>query len=105
MKFKRTTTGLAVLAAAALTVACEVDQTQEARAPDVDVDAEEGNLPEYEVTKTEEGRMPDVDVDVKGGQMPKYDVDVADVDVGTKEKTVTVPDVDVTMPDDEEDPD
>jgi len=29
-------------------------------------------------------------------------VDAPEVDVGTKEKTVTVPDVDVTMPDDDE---
>jgi len=53
-----------------------------------------------DVEKTEEGKMPDVEVD--GGKMPKYDVDAPDVDVGTKEKTVTVPDVDVTMPEDDE---
>ena len=52
--------------------ACDVDQTQE------------GDLPEVEVT---------------GGQMPEYDVETADVDVGTEEKTVEVPDVDITMPD------
>lgn len=32
--------------------------------------------------------------------MPEYDVDAPDVDVGTQEKTITVPDVDVDMPDD-----
>ena len=53
-----------------------------------------------DVEQTEEGSLPDVDVE--GGNMPEYDVDTADVDVGTKEKTVTVPDVDVTMPDDQE---
>lgn len=52
--------------------ACDVDQTQE------------GDLPEVEVT---------------GGQLPEYDVETADVDVGTEEKTVEVPDVDITMPD------
>lgn len=52
--------------------ACDVDQTQE------------GELPEVEVT---------------GGQMPEYDVETADVEVGTKETTVEVPDVDITMPD------
>lgn len=44
---------------------------------------EEGNLPEYEVEQTEEG------------ELPEYDVDAADVEVGTEEKTITVPDVDV----------
>lgn len=53
-----------------------------------------------DVEKTEEGSLPDVDV--KGGNLPKYDVDGPDVDVGTKEKTITVPDVDVDMPDDDE---
>ena len=49
-----------------------------------------------EVKKTQEGEMPKVSVE--GGQAPKYDVDAADVTVGTKEKTITVPDVSVTTP-------
>ena len=56
-------------AAVALTMSgCDVDQTREAKLPDVDVE---------------------------GGQAPAYDVDAPDVDVNTEEKTVTVPDVDV----------
>lgn len=47
------------------------------------------------VTQTEEGRAPDVDVKVDDGKLPEYDVDAADVDVKTKETTVKVPDVDV----------
>lgn len=53
-----------------------------------------------DVEKTEEGEMPEVNVE--GGKMPEYDVDTPDVDVGTKEKTVTVPDIDVDMPNDDE---
>lgn len=61
-----------------------------------------------EVKKTQEGEAPEVTV--KEGQMPKYDVDTAKVSVDsekkevtvpkvtTEEKTVNVPDVDVTMP-------
>ena len=49
---------------------------------------EEGNLPEYEVEQTEEGNL------------PEYDVDAADVEVGTEEKTITVPDVDIEPADD-----
>jgi len=53
-----------------------------------------------DVDQTQEGELPDVDV--RGGQMPEYDVETADVDVGTEEKTIEVPDVDVTMPGDAE---
>ncbi|CAN5761624.1 hypothetical protein BH20VER1_BH20VER1_31040 [soil metagenome] len=73
----------AVAATALSLTACNVRQTQEAKAPEVEV---------------------------KNGQMPKYDVDTADVSVGTEKREVTVPkitteqrevsvpDVDVTMP-------
>lgn len=50
-----------------------------------------------DVDQTKEGNMPEVEV--SGGNLPKYDVETADVDVGTKETTVTVPTVDVSMPD------
>jgi hypothetical protein len=50
-----------------------------------------------DVDQTKEGELPDVEV--TGGQLPEYDVETADVDVGTEEKTVEVPDVDITMPD------
>lgn len=60
---------VAVLLLAAFS-GCDVDRTQEARAPDVDVD-----------------------VDVDPGRWPQYDVKWADVDVGTKERTITVPTV------------
>lgn len=54
------------------------------------------------VQQTEEGEMPDVDVSAEGGKVPEYDVDAADVEVKTEERTVTVPDVDVTMPEDKD---
>ncbi|MDZ7639163.1 MAG: hypothetical protein U5J83_13085 [Bryobacterales bacterium] len=43
------------------------------------------------VDQTREAKAPDVDVDVDPGQWPKYDVKWADVDVGSTTKTVTVP--------------
>lgn len=58
------------------------------------------SLAACEVEKTQEGEMPDVEV--SGGQVPKYDVDGPDVEVGTKKKEVTVPTVDVDMPDDDD---
>ncbi len=48
-----------------------------------------------DVEQTREAKLPDVDVE--GGQAPAYDVDAPDVDVGTQERTVTVPDVDVDV--------
>lgn len=88
-----------LLGSLALTIlwACEIEQTQEGKLPDVDVDVKEGNLPKFEVRQTEEGKMPEVDVDVDAGQIPKYDVDAPDIVVGTKEMEVEVPAVDVKM--------
>ena len=48
------------------------------------------------VDKTEEGEAPELDVDADAGQLPEYDVDTADVNVGTETTEVTVPEVDVT---------
>lgn len=71
---------------------CDVDKTEKGEMPSVDADG--GEMPEYEVKKTEEGEMPDVDVE--GGEMPEYDVDTADVDIDTEKETVEVPEVEVT---------
>ena len=56
-----------------------------------------------DVDQTRDGALPTVDVDVSGepGQLPAYDVQGPDVDVEMKEKTITTPDLDVTLPDDE----
>ena len=44
-----------------------------------------------DVEQTEEAELPEVDVEAQGGNMPEYDVDAADVDVTTEERTVEVP--------------
>ncbi|MGV3520538.1 hypothetical protein [Luteitalea sp.] len=41
--------------------------------------------------QTQEAKAPEVDLDVDAGQWPRYKVKWADVDVGTTERTVTVP--------------
>jgi len=51
-----------------------------------------------DVDVKEEGRAPDVDVAVDPGKLPDVDVRGPDVDVGTKKKEITVPDVDVDVP-------
>lgn len=43
------------------------------------------------VEQTEEARPPDVDVEVDPGRWPDYKVNWTDVDVGTSERTITVP--------------
>lgn len=55
------------------------------------------------VEQTEEGELPEIEAE--GGNMPEYDVDAADVEIGTEEREVTVPDVDIEPPsEDEEEP-
>lgn len=49
-----------------------------------------------DVDQTQEARMPEVNVE--GGQMPEFDADVGDVDVVEEEVTVEVPKVKVTPP-------
>lgn len=53
--------------------------------------------------KTEEGELPEVDVDVdaEAGDLPDYNVNWADVDVGTTTKMVEVPKVVVVMEEEE----
>jgi len=48
-----------------------------------------------DVDQTKEGEVPDVDVNVSGGQLPEYNVDAPEVTVGTENKVVQVPTVDV----------
>lgn len=48
-----------------------------------------------DVEQTEEGDMPEVDMQVDGGELPEFDVDTADVEIGTEEATIEVPTVDV----------
>jgi hypothetical protein len=50
------------------------------------------------VEKTQEGQVPDVDVNVSNGQLPEYNVQGPDVEVGTTNKTVEVPTVEVNPP-------
>jgi hypothetical protein len=44
-----------------------------------------------DVTQTEPARAPDIDIDAEPGRWPEYDVDWANVDIGTTQRTITVP--------------
>lgn len=52
-----------------------------------------------DVDVADKGALPKVDVDVEPGRVPDVDVRGPDVDVKTKETTVTVPDVDIKTKD------
>lgn len=69
--------------------ACRIEQTQEGELPEVDIQAEAGQLPKFDVDG------PDVDVSMK-----ETEVAVPDVDVEMVDKKVKVPDIDVTLPKD-----
>lgn len=96
--------GIAVLVAgAAALYLVDVDQTQEARLPtvDVDVSADSGQLPEFDVDVAEVKMgtrevgvdMPNVDVETK-----TIEVEVPVVDAEMKEKKVSVPTISIEKP-------
>lgn len=55
-----------------------------------------------DVDMTDEASLPNADVNVEGGDLPEFEAEVGDVDVGSKDVTVTVPTVDVVPPEDEQ---
>ena len=55
-----------------------------------------------DVDQTKEAKLPDVDVNASGGQLPEYDVRGPEVNVGTENKTIEVPTIDVDVPKEKE---
>ncbi len=51
-----------------------------------------------DVDQTKEAKLPDIDVNATGGQAPEFEVTGPDVDVKMENKTVQVPDVDINIP-------
>jgi uncharacterized lipoprotein len=51
-----------------------------------------------DVDQTKNAQLPDVDVNATGGQLPEFNVTPPEVSVGTENKTIEVPDVDVKVP-------
>ena len=51
-----------------------------------------------DVDQTKEGELPDVDVNATGGELPEFNVEGPEVNVGTENKTVEVPTIDVDVP-------
>lgn len=53
-----------------------------------------------DVDQTKEGNLPDIDVNASGGQLPEFEVEGPEVNVGTENKVIQVPTVDVDAPED-----
>jgi hypothetical protein len=51
-----------------------------------------------DVDQEKQAELPDVDVNASGGQLPEFDVEGPDVNVGTENKTIEVPTLDVDVP-------
>ncbi|RMA41274.1 hypothetical protein [Rhodophyticola porphyridii] len=49
-----------------------------------------------DIDQTEEARLPDVDVTVEGGQMPEFNAEVGEIAVESETVEVEVPEVEVT---------
>ena len=65
----------AALSAAALALsACDVEQTEEGTAPEIDVDADAGSLPEYRVDTAEVG----IETETRTVEVPTLEVEEAD---------------------------
>lgn len=78
---------VAVIAFAVFMV--DIDQTQEAALPDVDVSVEGGQLPEF-----------DAEVGSISVDSTEVEVEVPEVDVKTTTETISVPTLDVEAPED-----
>lgn len=55
-----------------------------------------------DIDQTEEASLPDVDVSVEGGNLPEFEAETGDIDVGTTEVEVTVPTVDIESPEEDD---
>jgi len=54
-----------------------------------------------DIDQTEEASLPDVDVSVEGGNLPEFQADIGDIEVGTEEVTMDVPIIDLQSPEED----
>lgn len=55
-----------------------------------------------DIDQTEEASLPDVDVSVEGGNMAEFDAEVGDIETGTEEITMEVPTVEFESPEEDD---
>lgn len=49
-----------------------------------------------DIDQTQEASLPDVELTVDGGQLPEFEANVGSIDLTTQEVTVEVPDIEIT---------
>ncbi|MDO6590349.1 hypothetical protein DS901_11405 [Loktanella sp. D2R18] len=54
-----------------------------------------------DVEQTQEASLPDVDVTIEGGNLPQYETELGDVELGTEEITLDVPTIDIQSPEED----
>ena len=54
-----------------------------------------------DIDQTQEASLPDVDVSVEGGNLPEFDAEVGDIETGTETITMEVPTIEVQSPEED----
>lgn len=54
-----------------------------------------------DIDQTEEASLPDVELSVEGGNMPAFDAEVGDIETGTEEVTMEVPTIEIESPEED----
>ncbi|WP_300030746.1 hypothetical protein [uncultured Roseobacter sp.] len=54
-----------------------------------------------DIDQTEEASMPDVDISVEGGNLPEFEAETGDIEVGTTTIETTVPTIDIVSPEED----
>lgn len=54
-----------------------------------------------DIDQTEEASLPDVDLTVEGGNLPEFDAEVGDIETGTEEVTMEVPTIEFQSPEED----
>ncbi|PJI84469.1 hypothetical protein BC777_3529 [Yoonia maricola] len=55
-----------------------------------------------DIDQTQEASLPDVDVSVEGGSLPEFSADVGDIETGTEEITLEVPTIEFESPEEDD---
>lgn len=54
-----------------------------------------------DIDQTEQASLPNVDVTVEGGNLPEFDAEVGDIETGTEVITMEVPTIDIQSPEED----
>ncbi len=54
-----------------------------------------------DIDQTEEARLPDVQLSVEGGNLPEFEAEVGDIETGTEEVTLEIPTIEFQSPEED----